>query len=214
MGSKSKIEWTDATCYSCEFCDQESDETPCNKCYDFEQWKPDAEYKIKEENKQLSERIAELESESTQAKSELAALKEENAQLKTSLDNDVAHWKRAAEQARIQQFAPMLPSEMCNKHHVQNCHCCDNLKCGDNASEAKKRIEVLEADLEAIKESQCWHPASEPQEEGEYEIIQDLVGGRKRRFAWFSEGMWHGEYGIVPCVTHCRPVIPMPEDES
>lgn len=43
------------------------------------------------------------------------------------------------------------PSEVCRTHHVQNCHYCDDLGCGDNTSEAARRIAALEARIKELE---------------------------------------------------------------
>jgi hypothetical protein len=88
---------------------------------------------VQTEIERLEKRIAELETAQTQSK--------QNYEL------EVAHWKRIGEDAQIRASVAILPSVMCSENHVQNCHCCDRLDCGDNTSEAKKRIAELEAAL-------------------------------------------------------------------
>ena len=39
------------------------------------------------------------------------------------------------------------PSAVCRTYHVQMCHCCDRLDCGDNTSPAARRIFELENQL-------------------------------------------------------------------
>lgn len=41
-------------------------------------------------------------------------------------------------------------SSRCRRMHYQACHFCENLECGDNMSEAKKRIQELELAYAAL----------------------------------------------------------------
>jgi uncharacterized coiled-coil protein SlyX len=94
------------------------------------------------------QRITELEAALDETKTEDGRQKAHIAKLYSSIDG----LKTELTEERLKKFAPSLPSEMCVKHHVQNCHCCDNLDCGDNTSEAKKRIAELEAESTKLKE--------------------------------------------------------------
>lgn len=49
-------------------------------------------------------------------------------------------------------MALMSPSSICEKHHVQACHCCERIDCGDNTSPAKQHAEAAEAALAAANE--------------------------------------------------------------
>jgi len=82
-----------------------------------------------------------------EANARIAELETAQAQSKQNYELEVAHWKRIAEDAQIRASVAILPSVLCAENHVQNCHICDRLDCGDNTSEAKKRIAELEAAL-------------------------------------------------------------------
>ena len=97
--------------------------------------------RLERENREMKQRIAELEAALTSAKTECERQKEQIAELYSREDR----LKTELTEERLKKFAPLLPSEMCNKHHIQNCHCCERMDCGDNTSEAKKRIAELEA---------------------------------------------------------------------
>jgi len=101
--------------------------------------------KDKEKIDALEARITELEA---AAKTECDRQKEQITELYSREDK----LKTELTEERLKTFAPLLPSEMCSKHHVQNCHICDRLDCGDNTSEAKKRIAELEAESTKLKE--------------------------------------------------------------
>jgi hypothetical protein len=93
---------------------------------------------------------------------------------------------------------------MCSENHVQNCHCCDRLDCGDNTSEAKNRIAELEA-------AQQWHPASAPPP-------QDQDGWPKysKRVEMLTEACYsyhYNEWRVIVGEKGWRELPPMPGKE-
>jgi|GEM_PF-7034796 len=52
--------------------------------------------------------------------------------------------------AELKRMTSVPSSILCREYHIQNCHVCDDIKCGDNRSPAKQRIAELEAALREI----------------------------------------------------------------
>jgi hypothetical protein len=64
----------------------------------------------------------------------IAELEATQAQSKQNYELEIAHWKRIAEDAQAGGISAMQPSVLCATQHVQNCHFCNSLDCGDNTS--------------------------------------------------------------------------------
>ena len=55
------------------------------------------------------------------------------------------------ENAELRKWARLSPAGQCAKFHVQACHVCENMDCGDNISPGKKRIDELEHENAELK---------------------------------------------------------------
>lgn len=99
---------------------------------------------------------------------------------------------------------------------------------------AAERLDLLEAELAAVKERQRWRPATElPKEDGQYLATCRSFGGRWTRILGFAKvgedvddydlggkrNVWYDYdseygYGDVHSVTHWMPLPEAPKEES
>jgi predicted membrane protein len=59
--------------------------------------------------------------------------------------------KTAELKEQLRAAITKAPSEICREYHLQNCHICDQIDCGDNMSPARKEIDRLKAKLHRLE---------------------------------------------------------------